>query len=182
MKRTVAPSFIQLTSYLRRQAAIEKGIHKLRVYHQSAVEESEARERGKGTLGAGVTVLNRAGREGLSDGEASGQRGACECGCVGNESLLGRGTNQCKGPEGSGCGEKQQVGQGGWSRESGGKVVREEVRGSSRAQLTRSPLSHGKETGFYSQWDGKPLESSEQGKKHDLTKFSKDHFTRKRAR
>lgn len=45
MKRTVAPSFIQLTSYLRRQAAIEKGIHKLRVYHQSAMEESEARER-----------------------------------------------------------------------------------------------------------------------------------------
>lgn len=44
MKRTVAPSFTQLTSYLRRQAAIEKGIHKLREYHQSAVEESEGRE------------------------------------------------------------------------------------------------------------------------------------------
>lgn len=106
----------------------------------------------------GFTVLDREGGEGLSDGETSGQRGACECGCVGNGSLL------CKGPEGSGCGEKQQGGQRGWSRGSGGKAVREEVRGSSGAQLTHSPASHCKETGFYSQWDEKPLQSSEQRK------------------
>lgn len=88
-------SFLHTTYILleERQAVIDKGIHKLRVYQMmtSAVEESEAREGGKGAP---------AGREGLPDGETSGQRGACECGCVGNESLLGRGTKQCKGPEG----------------------------------------------------------------------------------